>query len=100
MLSVREERHSLWGLENGEVVELYKPEVNRQSAIPYYLGNGAIFITKRDILFNEKDRLGGRVALYIMDEVQSLDIHTIHDIELAEYYMKKGVNRESPSNWS
>ena len=91
LLSVVEERHSLWGIDNGEVIELYKPRVNRQNAVPYYLGNGAIFITKRDILITEGDRAGGKIAVYAMDKTHSLDIHDINDIKLAEYYLKSGA---------
>ena len=89
LLSVVEETHSLWGINNGEVEELYNPKVNRQTAIPYYLGNGAIFITKRDTLLKHENRLGDKIALYIMDARSSLDIHTLEDLELAEWHLKR-----------
>lgn len=89
LISVTEERHSLWGIDNGKVEELYKPTVNRQWAVPYFIGNGAIFITKRSILLSEKTRVGGRVALYVMDKKSSMDIHYKEDIELAEWYLGK-----------
>lgn len=89
LISVREELHSLWGLEDGQVVKLYQPTSNRQWTMPYYIGNGAIFITKKKILFKKKNRTGGKITFYLMDEESSLDIHTIKDLELAEWYMRK-----------
>ena len=88
LISVEEKRRSLWSLDNGEIVELYQPEVNRQQAIPFYLGNGAIFITKKKILLDGK-RIGGKIAIYVMDERSSVDIHSAEDMRLAEWYLTR-----------
>ncbi len=60
---------------------------NRQKHEPIYIGNGAIFITSKKILQTLKRRTGGRTALYPMTEVESLDIHTLWDVKLGEYYL-------------
>ncbi len=88
LLSVVEERHSLWKIESGETKKIFQPTSNRQYFEPFYVGNGAIFITKRKVLLEEKDRLGGKISLYVMNEKSSLDIHTMEDIKLASYYLK------------
>lgn len=88
LLSVTEERHSLWLLNNGIVQPIIYHRENRQYISPVWKGNGAIFITSRRILLHNQDRLGGKIALYIMDERDSADIHTEEDLKLAEWYTR------------
>ncbi len=88
LISVTEERHSIWTMTNGLVTPIHYPKINRQWTNPYYAGNGAIFITKRRTLLEQKDRLGGKVGLYVMDEKSSCDIHTMEDIKLADYHLR------------
>ena len=88
LLSVVECRHSVWkryGLDN--LQEINNPKVNRQSAEPLFIGNGAIFITQWNILVCSRSRLGGLIGYWVMPEDRSVDIHTIEDIKLAEYYL-------------
>lgn len=89
LLSVTEELHSIWEIDRGVVTAINYPTINRQYMKPIYIGNGAIFITQRHILLEHKDRINGEVALYVMDKMSSIDIHTREDIELAEYYLEK-----------
>ena len=89
MLSVTEELHSIWASENGYAEPLVYSKVNRQEARPHYLGNGAIFITSREILLENRDRIGGKVAIHPMSKINSIDIHTQEDLELAEYYLTR-----------
>ena len=84
LLSVREELHSIWKTEGGIVTPVSYQKVCRQKAHPYYVGNGAIFITDRETLL-EGDRLGGKIELYLMNELDSFDIHTQEDLENAEW---------------
>jgi CMP-N,N'-diacetyllegionaminic acid synthase len=91
LISVKEELHSLWSTYKGQIISLYEPKVNRQKAHPFYIGNGAIFITKRWVLENRKERLGGKIELYVMNERDSLDIHTKEDLDLAEFYINRKI---------
>ena len=84
LISVREELHSIWYINNGIVEPVSYQKVCRQEVHPYYVGNGAIFITKREILMGG-DRLGGKIELYPMDWVSSFDIHTQEDFEIGEW---------------
>jgi len=89
LLSVVEELHSIWSQGDGYAEPLaYSKTTNRQYIKPHYISNGAIFITKRYILLDNKDRIGGKITLYPMDKKSSLDIHNIDDIKLAEWYLK------------
>lgn len=90
LLSVVEDYHSIWEKKpTGELIVLKERLFNRQQEKPAYIANGAIFITATDILLNKLNRLGGKIEIYIMDKKSSLDIHTIDDIELAEWYLQK-----------
>ena len=89
LISVEENLHSIWKYDGGEVSPMYYPKVNRQKAHPTYLGNGAIFISKRILIIMGRDRIGGKISLFPMDKVSSIDIHTKDDLELAEWYLKR-----------
>ena len=90
LLSVTEELHSIWSQGKGYAEPLVYSKTNRQYTTPHYVANGAIFITKRDILLDNKDRIGGNTTLYPMSKKASIDIHNIDDIRLAEYYINNG----------
>ena len=53
----------------------------------WYRENGAIYITKRDILINEHNRLGGKIAMYTMPVPFSVEIDTEFDFWLVETIM-------------
>ena len=89
LTSVTEEHHAIFKKERGFTKRVHKPGKTRQTTEPYYVGNGAIFITKKGVLLGYKDRLGITPALYVMDKVSSIDIHTQEDLELAEYYLNR-----------
>lgn len=89
LLSVVPEDHTIWQLRDGFLSLLSGRCANRQWCTPDYVANGAIFITKRDILLRERNRIGGKVAPFIMTREDSIDIHTIDDIRLAEFYLNR-----------
>ena len=47
--------------------------------------NGSIYVFKPWVLRQFDNRLGGRIALYVMDEWSSIDIDTMWDFELCEW---------------
>ncbi len=63
--------------------------VRRQDFEKVYRLNGAIYIAKTDILLEKKDFESSRTISYIMDRKSSMDIDTIEDFQLTEFYMKK-----------
>jgi CMP-N,N'-diacetyllegionaminic acid synthase len=64
----------------------------RQYMKQNYIENGSIYIFKPKILFEENNRLGGKIGVYEMDFWQSWEIDTIEEIDLIEFYMKtKGL---------
>ena len=50
--------------------------------------NGAIYITKYEIFMKFKNRLGGKIGYYLMDEERSIEIDNWFDLLIAEQILK------------
>jgi len=64
----------------------------RHQDVDFYQENGAIYITKPNILLKNKNRLGGKIDIFVMDEKSSLDIDTLNDLKKANDLMKKSIS--------
>ena len=89
LASVTEELHTILKGPATHTDIIRRPADTRQTTQPWYICNGAIFITKKSILTNYEDRLGISPSVYVMDQASSLDIHNEEDLKLAEFYMRK-----------
>lgn len=67
----------------------YKNRKRRQDIETKYLENGSIYIFRPEILRNENNRLGGKIEVYEMDKIHSLQIDNLDEMELAEYFLRK-----------
>lgn len=82
--------HPLWAntlgqdLNMGSFIRDKVKDKNRQDLPEYYELNGAIFLSKVDVLLNTRDWYGAKSFAYIMDSKRSLDIDDIVDFKLAE----------------
>jgi len=84
----------IWESINNELKSItfdYKNRGRRQDRKPYYLENGSIYIFKPEILEQYNNRLGGKIALYLMPLWKSYEIDSIEDIEICEYYMRNKI---------
>ena len=54
--------------------------------------NGAIYITRRDVIVEQKDFYGRRSLPYSMDKKTSIDIDTLEDFRSAEFLMQQKNN--------
>ncbi|MBU1023027.1 acylneuraminate cytidylyltransferase family protein [bacterium] len=95
LLSVCRTHAFFWKKEKGtnraKATYDYKNRPRRQDISPediLYRENGAIYVTKRDILMNEHNRIGGNIAMYIMPKRFSLEIDSEFDFWLASEIMK------------
>jgi CMP-N,N'-diacetyllegionaminic acid synthase len=61
----------------------------RQEYPTYYFLNGAITITRVDLLLEQQTFWGGRVAHYLMDTLASIDIDTRADLAIADGLMRR-----------
>jgi len=67
----------------------YQRRLRRQERPPEFNENGSIYIFKPWVLRQFRNRLGGKIALYEMDEWSNIDIETLTDFELAEWTLNR-----------
>lgn len=73
----------------------FKNRRPRQQIEELYLENGSFYITKTDVLKKERNRLGGKIAIYEMPKGQSFQIDDGEDFEACEYLLTKMYEREN-----
>ena len=64
------------------------PLPRKQDLEPLYEINHAIFLAKRSVYTEQKNRIGQKPLLYIMDEIHSKDIDWEEDFKIAEIMYK------------
>ena len=67
----------------------------RQQLPPVYIRNGALYITRRDVLVNENSFTGKDCRAYVMPEERSINIDAESDIVLAEYFLRKKTKEQA-----
>ena len=60
-----------------------------------YVENGSIYITSKEVLRKYKNRLGGKIAFYIMPAWMSYEIDDPEDIEIVEFMFAKRYCKQS-----
>lgn len=96
VVSVCECEHSpLWSNTLPDDLNMFKFIKNyhrRQEQEKYYRLNGAIYISKVDVLRQIQSFYGEKSYAYIMGRNESIDIDTEQDLELAEFLINKKQN--------
>ncbi len=90
LLSVAPSHVFLWRLVNGRAEPVnydYRQRPRRQERAPEYIENGSIYIFKPWVLREQSNRLGGKIALYVMDPLDSLQVDEPSDLALIEQVM-------------
>ena len=86
-------------LEDGRLVNFidqgFEDMRPRQDLPPVYIRNGALYITRRDVLVNENNVTGKDCRAYEMPEDRSVNIDSESDIILAEYYLKNEAEKRT-----
>lgn len=73
----------------------YKQQYTRRQDLPkIYRLNGAIYITKVDIIMKSNKLLGNNTKAYIMKKEDSIDIDTYLDFKLAQLILKEKINND------
>ena len=78
----------VWRLVDGQGQPVdydHRRRPRRQDRQPEYMENGSIYVFKPWVLRQFNNRLGGKIALYVMDGWSSVDINTLRDFELCEW---------------
>lgn len=88
LLSVVASHRFLWTRADERVRSVnydYTSRPRRQDIPPQFMENGSIYLFKPWILRQYGNRLGGRIALFEMDDSTSLEIDTELDFEMAQW---------------
>lgn len=85
--------HPYWMKRIGEQGELadFAPGqsvTRRQDLPPVYTLNGAIYITRADVLRERKSLYGAQTLAYVMPPERSLDIDTLFDLRLVDLLLR------------
>lgn len=60
-----------------------------------YRETGSLYLTRPWVYEECDNRLGGRIELFVMDEVEGIDIDTEHDLRLAAHEMRRLAENHS-----
>ncbi len=81
----------IWGTKGNQYQSInhdYKHRKRRQDIEPQYLENGSIYVFKNEIIRKEKNRLGGKIAIFKMEFWKSFQIDNYDDLDICNYYIK------------
>ena len=90
VLTVVEDRKHYWIETNVGYERLY-PRIlkNRQLTKPLFKENGAIYVSKRNLLMEKNEIVGRNVGLLLMEENESVDIDELLDFEFVEFLLNR-----------
>ena len=90
LLTVCPAHYFFWGRETGEVRAHYDymNRPMRQDMDPMYQENGNVYVTRRNILMDNRNRLGGNIEMYVMEPEDSIQIDAPFDFWLVEQIMQ------------
>ncbi|MGQ4912132.1 MAG: cytidylyltransferase domain-containing protein [Candidatus Thorarchaeota archaeon] len=87
VVSVKRNTSLLWVMDDGSPRPIQTERLNRQLLKPVYQENGAIFVTKPEVV-TESTTIGDRVVLYEMSPAASIDINTWADFRQASLALR------------
>lgn len=89
VITVKDDRHLTWTVENGKPKKLYKDRVNRQLLPPQFRESGAIIGARISDVLKFQTRIVEPIALIELPESESLDIDTFADLVVAEHWLSR-----------
>lgn len=69
----------------------YQNRGRRQDRKPQYVENGSFYIFNREVLQTHKNRLGGKIGVYLMDFWQSFEIDELKDVGFISQLFKEKI---------
>ena len=87
-LSVVDDTHLRWGIEDGEPIPLYEQRLNRQWLPKTYKETGAFVISRRSVV-TPSSRFGKRIAIYPVSREEAIDVDDPLDWLIAEALLSR-----------
>lgn len=81
----------VWQTQNDKLQPLnydFKNRKRRQDHKPQYIENGSIYVFKRNVLFENKNRLGGKIGISLMDTWKLFEIDNYSDLDFCSVVFK------------
>ena len=91
LLSVIRYNRFLWKKKDKDFVSINYDSTKRprtQDINEQYLETGSFYITKRDVLCRDNNRLGGKIIPYEMNFLTNFEIDVAEDITVVEWALK------------
>ncbi len=88
LISAVNRPHLAWSQNEGGYYPLYEKRVNRQQLPPHYEEAGAFLITRREFV-TPTSRLGNKISVYQVPELEGIDIDTPEDWILCESILSR-----------
>jgi CMP-N,N'-diacetyllegionaminic acid synthase len=85
----------IWEIKQGNLKSLnydYKSRKMRQENSPQFVENGSIYIFKKSILYTNKNRLGGKIGIYIMENWKMFEIDDYEGLDLCKMLYANKLN--------
>ena len=92
LFSAREFNRLIWAQKDEEYYSLnynFHKRQREQEMAEQWQENGSIYVLKPEILRQNNNRMGGRIALYEMEYWSGFQIDTPEDVELIEWLMQR-----------
>ena len=94
LLTVARDNSFLWNEQGKPINYDYHQRPRRQDREPVYRETGAFYITTKKNLVTSGNRLSGKIGMYVMPDLRSLDIDLPEDFFIAEilleFFQKNG----------
>jgi len=90
LLSVVPSHRFLWHRPNGVAQSInydVRARPRRQDMEPQYVENGSIYVLRPWVLRELRNRLGGKIELFVMDSWSQVDIDSVEDFALCEWIL-------------
>lgn len=96
ILSVVKQKRFIWALENGQATSQnydFNHRPRRQEFEGFYVENGAFYITSKEALIKNENRISGHIGLVEMSEESYFEIDEVSDWIIVENFLKSKTDR-------